>query len=73
MKREAAIYLVDDDTDFREATTEFLESEGFVTRAFENGARMLERLDPDLVPMARDDLLKARVLVWRDTLRAGAV
>ena len=47
MKREAAIYLVDDDTDFREATTEFLESEGFVTRAFENGARMLERLDPE--------------------------
>ena len=34
---------------------------------------VLERLDPDLVPMARDDLLKARVLVWRDTLRAGAV
>lgn len=47
MKREAAIYLVDDDTDFREATTEFLESEGFATRAFENGARMLERLDPE--------------------------
>ena len=47
MKREAAIYLVDDDTDFREATAEFLESEGFATRAFDSGARMLERLDPE--------------------------
>lgn len=42
MKREAAIYLVDDDTDFREATAELLESEGFHTRAFSGGKEMLE-------------------------------
>lgn len=47
MKREAAIYLVDDDTDFREATAELLESEGFHTRAFSGGKEMLEQIDPE--------------------------
>ncbi|MBH1973839.1 MAG: GIY-YIG nuclease family protein [Rhodobacteraceae bacterium] len=34
---------------------------------------VLERLDPELVPMARDDLLKARVLVRRADLKANAI
>ena len=40
--------------------------EGF---AFE----VLERLDPDLVPMARDRLLKERAAHWRDMLDARPV
>ncbi len=47
MKRDPVIYLVDDDTDFREATAELLESEGFATRAFDGGARMLDIVDPE--------------------------
>ncbi|MBI1219126.1 MAG: GIY-YIG nuclease family protein [Rhodobacteraceae bacterium] len=40
--------------------------EGFV---FE----VLERLDPDLVPLARTDALKARVAHWRAVLDARAL
>lgn len=47
MTAHPVIYLVDDDADFREATSELLESEGFATRAFEGGAEMLALLDPE--------------------------
>lgn len=47
MKRETAIYLVDDDIDFREATAELLESEGFPTQAFSRGKEMLDIIDPE--------------------------
>jgi hypothetical protein len=48
------------------AAWEAAQGEGF---AFD----VLERLDPELLPMTRDDLLKARVLVWRAELNANAV
>jgi two-component system C4-dicarboxylate transport response regulator DctD len=47
MTDEKLIYLVDDDKDFREATCEFLEAEGFPTAAFEQGDAMLAQLDPE--------------------------
>ncbi|WP_288939371.1 sigma-54 dependent transcriptional regulator [uncultured Roseovarius sp.] len=47
MTDEKLIYLVDDDKDFREATCEFLEAEGFPTVAFEQGDAMLAQLDPE--------------------------
>jgi two-component system, NtrC family, C4-dicarboxylate transport response regulator DctD len=47
MKKEADVYLVDDDTDFREATRELLESSGLRVVAFASGKAMLEQLDPE--------------------------
>lgn len=41
------IYLVDDDTDFREATCELLESANLKVAAFASGAAMLAQLDPE--------------------------
>lgn len=47
MAEHSMIYLVDDDQDFREATQDFLQSEGFSARAFDCGGRMLDLLDPE--------------------------
>ncbi len=47
MKKDADIYLVDDDTDFREATCELLESSGLRVAAFASGQTMLDQLDPE--------------------------
>lgn len=47
MAEDYAVYLVDDDHDFRAATKEFLTSEGLNTRAFKTGAQMLVALDPE--------------------------
>lgn len=47
MKKDADIYLVDDDTDFREATCELLESSGLRVAAFSTGQTMLDQLDPE--------------------------
>ncbi|WP_281985089.1 sigma-54-dependent transcriptional regulator [Thalassorhabdomicrobium marinisediminis] len=47
MSKAADIYLVDDDTDFREATCELLESSGLRVAAFASGQAMLDRLDPE--------------------------
>lgn len=47
MKKSADVYLVDDDTDFREATCELLESSGLQVAAFASGQKMLEQLDPE--------------------------
>ena len=45
--KEHQIYLVDDDKDFREATCEFLQEEGLATRAFSDGQKMLDTIDPE--------------------------
>lgn len=47
MKKDAYIYLVDDDTDFREATCELLESSGLRVAAFASGQTMLDQLDSE--------------------------
>lgn len=47
MTTDPQIYLVDDDEDFREATREILEEEGLSTRAFSDGSKMLDVLDPE--------------------------
>jgi len=47
LTKDPQIYLVDDDEDFREATREILEEEGMPTRAFSDGNKMLEMLDPE--------------------------
>lgn len=47
MKKDADVYLVDDDTDFREATCELLESSGLRVAVFASGQTMLDQLDPE--------------------------
>ena len=47
MKQSSQVYLVDDDTDFREATCELLEGAGLTVEPFCNGAEMLQKLDPE--------------------------
>jgi len=47
MTQNAEIYLVDDDTDFREATCEVLESAGYRVAAFRRGQDMLDQLDAE--------------------------
>ncbi len=47
MKKDADVYLVDDDTDFREATCELLEGSGLRVAAFSSGQTMLDQLDPE--------------------------
>ncbi|GAA6203049.1 response regulator [Aquicoccus sp. SU-CL01552] len=47
MSEEGLIYLVDDDTDFREATCEMLEGAGYRVTPFGHGQDMLDRLDPE--------------------------
>ena len=47
MTSDPEIYLVDDDADFREATTELLEDAGLRVRAVSSADRMLRELDPE--------------------------
>lgn len=47
MTKEADVFLVDDDTDFREATCELLEGSGLCVAAFASGQSMLDQLDPE--------------------------
>ncbi|WP_112322862.1 sigma-54-dependent transcriptional regulator [Oceanibium sediminis] len=47
MSKETQIYLVDDDTDFREATCEVLESADYSVATFSRGEDMLAKLDPE--------------------------
>lgn len=60
MKKDADVYLVDDDTDFREATCELLESSGLRVAAFADGQAMLDQLDPEFAGAILCDVRMAR-------------